>query len=170
VEAQRKREEEDQRAKELIEAILLEHPEYGYRRIEQELRRRGIVFNHKRIQRLLQDFQLSLRRTAKKPKPNPLLQTVLLAGEKADLRASLLREGEPEAFALLYTDFSLVSYAGGKGKAWFTAAARSWPGGSAPPPRRSWPWRSGGGPKPPSSKTWASCPQASSTMTRGVPS
>ncbi|WP_147371146.1 IS3 family transposase, partial [Meiothermus luteus] len=116
VEAQRKREEEDQRAKALIEAILLEHPGYGYRRIDQELRRKGLVLNHKRIQRLLQDFQLSLRRTARKPKPNPLLEIVLLAKEKADLRASLLREGEPEALTL--------------------AAARSWPGGSAPPPRR----------------------------------
>ncbi len=66
---------------------------------------------------VLQDFHLSLKRTARRPKPNPLLQIVLLAGDKADLRASLLREREPEPFALLYTDFTLLPYRGGK--AWF---------------------------------------------------
>ena len=36
---------------------------------------------------MTQDFHLSLKRTARRPKPNPLLQMVLLAGDKADLRA-----------------------------------------------------------------------------------
>ncbi|BCP66508.1 IS3 family transposase [Thermus thermophilus] len=117
VEADRKREEEDLRLKRAIEEVLLEHPEYGYRRIGQELRRRGLTVNHKRIHRLLQDFHLSLKRTARKPKPNPLLQIVLLAGDKADLRAFLLKQREPEPFELLYTDFTLLPYRGGK--AWF---------------------------------------------------
>jgi len=47
-----------------------------------------------------QDFHLSLKRTARRPKPNPLLQMVLLAGDKADLRALLLRQREPEPFEL----------------------------------------------------------------------
>jgi putative transposase len=33
VEADRKREEEERRLKRAIEEILLEHPEYGYRRV-----------------------------------------------------------------------------------------------------------------------------------------
>ncbi len=117
VEADRKREEEELRLKRAIEEILLEHPEYGYRRVTEELHRKGIPVNHKRIHRLLQDFHLSLKRTVRRPKPNPLLQIVLLAGDRADLRASLLRQREPEPFELLYTDFTLLPYRGGK--AWF---------------------------------------------------
>ncbi|GGN06631.1 hypothetical protein GCM10007092_21900 [Thermus composti] len=117
LEADRKREEEDLRLKRAIEEVLLEHPEYGYRRVTQELHRKGIPVNHKRVHRLLQDFHLSLKRTARRPKPNPLLQIVLLAGERADLRALLLRQREPEPFELLYTDFTLLPYRGGK--AWF---------------------------------------------------
>ncbi|BAW01486.1 integrase catalytic region [Thermus thermophilus] len=96
---------------------MLEHPEYGYRRVTKELHRKGILVNHKRVHRLLQDFHLSLKRTVRRPKPNPLLQIVLLAGDRADLRASLLRQREPEPFELLYTDFTLLPYRGGK--AWF---------------------------------------------------
>jgi hypothetical protein len=35
--ADRKREEEERRLKRAIEEILLEHPEYGYRRVTEEL-------------------------------------------------------------------------------------------------------------------------------------
>jgi putative transposase len=98
VEADRKREEEERRLKRAIEEILLEHPEYGYRRVTEELHRKGIPVNHKRVHRLLQDFHLSLKRTARRPKPNPLLGIVLLAGDKADLRALLLKQREPEPF------------------------------------------------------------------------
>ncbi|WP_415579372.1 IS3 family transposase, partial [Hydrogenibacillus schlegelii] len=54
-----------------MEAILREHPEYGYRRLEAELRRRGMVVNGKRVRRLLHTFELSLTRKVRKPKPNP---------------------------------------------------------------------------------------------------
>ncbi len=49
---------------------------------------------------MTQDFHLSLKRAVRRPKPNPLLQIVLLAGDRADLRASLLRQREPEPFEL----------------------------------------------------------------------
>jgi hypothetical protein len=71
---------------------------------------KGVPVNHKRVHRLLQDFHLSLKRATRRPKPNPLLQIVLLAGDKADLRALLLKQREPEPFELLYTDFTLLPY------------------------------------------------------------
>ncbi|MEX1407091.1 IS3 family transposase [Hydrogenibacillus schlegelii] len=60
-----------------IEAILREHPDYGYRRIEADLRRRGMVVYGKRVRRLLHTFEVSLTRKVRKPKPNPLLETVV---------------------------------------------------------------------------------------------
>uniref|UniRef100_UPI001FAB31F4 IS3 family transposase n=1 Tax=Thermus neutrinimicus TaxID=2908149 RepID=UPI001FAB31F4 len=117
VEADRRRQEADEKAVALMREVLGEHPQYGYRRLARELRRRGVVINEKRIRRLLKEFHLALGRKVRKPKPNPLLEIVLLAGDRADLRAFLLRERTPEPFELLYTDFTLLPYRGGR--VWF---------------------------------------------------
>lgn len=45
-----------------IEQVLSEWPSYGYRRVTAELRRRGIVVNHKRIARLMRENKLSIKR------------------------------------------------------------------------------------------------------------
>jgi putative transposase len=45
-----------------IENIAAEWPAYGYRRITQELRRRGIVANHKRVARIMRQEALTARR------------------------------------------------------------------------------------------------------------
>ncbi|PTQ50844.1 MAG: hypothetical protein HSCHL_2490 [Hydrogenibacillus schlegelii] len=76
-----------------------------------------MVVNGKRVRRLLHTFELSLTRKVRKPKPNPLLETVVLAKERANLVAGLLSEREPDAFEVLYTDFTQLVYGGGK--VWF---------------------------------------------------
>lgn len=59
-------EEEEMEVRVAIQQIFLEHRRrYGYRRISQELRRRGLVINRKRVQRLMQtDNLLGLQRRA----------------------------------------------------------------------------------------------------------
>lgn len=179
VEADRRRQEADEKAVALMREVLGEHPQYGYRRLARELRRRGVVINEKRIRRLLNDFHLALRRGLKKPKPNPLLEIVLLAGERADLRAFLLREREPEPFELLYTDFTLLPYRGGR--VWFmpilgqpqailpTPRGWFWPGGCFLLPRRRQPWGCGRRPRPTSASRGEEYPGPLSTTTRGEP-
>lgn len=44
-----------------IEQVLSEWPSYGYRRVTAELRRRGIVVNHKRIARVRRENQLTVK-------------------------------------------------------------------------------------------------------------
>jgi transposase InsO family protein len=58
--------EEEMAVRVAIQQIFLEHRRrYGYRRISQELRRRGLVVNRKRVQRLMQtDNLLGLQRRA----------------------------------------------------------------------------------------------------------
>ncbi|WP_135256804.1 IS3 family transposase [Thermus caldilimi] len=78
VEADRKREEEDQKTLALITQVLQEHPRYGYRRIQEELKRKGMRVNGKRIRRLLNDFHLALKRGLRVTRsvacnPNPTL-------------------------------------------------------------------------------------------------
>ena len=58
--------EEEMEVRVAIQQIFLEHRRrYGYRRISQELRRRGMVVNRKRVQRVMQtDNLLALQRRA----------------------------------------------------------------------------------------------------------
>jgi len=51
--------EEDMEVRSAIQAIALEHKRrYGYRRITAELRRRGMIVNHKRVARLMREDSL----------------------------------------------------------------------------------------------------------------
>ena len=55
-------EDKNQAVKTEIEAIYTEHKgNYGYRRITLELRNRGFIVNHKRVQRLMKMLGLSAR-------------------------------------------------------------------------------------------------------------
>ena len=50
--------DEDEKLRQQIECIHKEFPGYGYRRIERELKRRGIAANAKRIRRVMKAFGL----------------------------------------------------------------------------------------------------------------
>jgi putative transposase len=51
----------DMELAERIEAIALDYPSYGYRRITAELNRQGLKVNHKRVLRLMRDKNLLCR-------------------------------------------------------------------------------------------------------------
>lgn len=55
-----------QRVEEEIQAIRKEHQHYGYRRMTQELKRRGYQVNKKKVQRLMQKLQLQVKAFTKK--------------------------------------------------------------------------------------------------------
>jgi len=46
----------------MLEAIHLEWPSYGYRRVTHELRHRGLVVNHKKVMRLMREQGLAAKR------------------------------------------------------------------------------------------------------------
>src|SRR5262249_61594830 len=51
--------EEDMEVRSAIQGIVLEHRRrYGYRRVTAELRRRGLVINHKRVARIMREDNL----------------------------------------------------------------------------------------------------------------
>jgi putative transposase len=100
--------------RERIVSVIEENPAYGYRRIERELAERyGERVNHKRIRRLLQSFDLGLKRCLPKLKRSPVAKLVAAAGGFADLV-----KGRPlkilEAFS---TDFTEILYDEGSKKA-----------------------------------------------------
>ena len=55
-----KREDPDRFFKNKILEIRKKHENYGYRRIHQELRRKGICINKKKVQRILQNLGLQV--------------------------------------------------------------------------------------------------------------
>ena len=56
------REKADAELRVRIEDILAEFPAYGHRRVTHELRRRGLVVNHKRVSRVIREHALTPRR------------------------------------------------------------------------------------------------------------
>ncbi len=98
-----------------LEAIARQHPEYGYRRTQVELREtHGHDVNHKVVQRLHRIWDLPLLRGTKRPKPSGIRRAIEEAGERANLVAGL---EAIEPFEVAYTDFTELLYAGGRGKA-----------------------------------------------------
>jgi putative transposase len=100
----------------LLEMIAREHPEYGIPRITVELRATyGQVINHKVVQRLLKLWDLALIRSTHKPKPSRVRQAIVTAGQRANLVAQM---EQIELFEVAYTDFTELSYADGRRKAY----------------------------------------------------
>jgi len=122
---------QDEALKEPMVEIVTEHPAYGYRRIKPELDEiRDEPVNHKRILRLLNEWDLSLRRTVSRPRPSPIRE--ILSEPQGQL--NLVRGLDPGPLEVLSTDFTEIRYAGGSRKAWLIALVdldSSWTAGWA---------------------------------------
>lgn len=100
----------------LLEKIAKQHPSYGIPRISKELREAyDQVINHKVVQRMLQQWDLSLRRNVRAPEPGGVQRAITAAGKRANLVAQMEQIG---LFAVLYTDFTELLYADGTRKAY----------------------------------------------------
>lgn len=109
---------EDEALREATVEIIRRHPSYGYRRIKPELEEaRGEVINHKRLRRLLGEWDLGLHRTVSRPEPSPIRRTL----KQAKGHLNLVRDLDPKALEVLSTDFTELRYAGGDRKAWLMA-------------------------------------------------
>ena len=69
-----------------IEDILAEFPAYGYRRVTHELRRRGLVINHKRVARVMREHALTPHRVRAwlSPTPGPVDRSLSSATRYGD--------------------------------------------------------------------------------------
>jgi len=88
-----------------VEQIIKKHTSYGYRRIQQELSKKGIIINHKPLKKLLKRWNLEKKRKVKHPKPSPLSQHLKELGAKANL-ANRLKN--PRPLQLIFTDFARI--------------------------------------------------------------
>lgn len=98
-----------------MEDIALEHPEYGWPRMQVELNEEyGYQINHKVVQRLLRTADLRLIRAVRRPQPSRIRQIIREVGDRANIVAQMDEIG---LFEVLYTDFTEIRYANGARKA-----------------------------------------------------
>ena len=108
----------DAELKEKVLEVVEEHPAYGYRRIQAELAaHHGLKVNHKKLRRLLSEWDLALRRKVAKPRPSGV--RVIL--KEAEGKLNLVRGKKFEPFEVLCTDFTEIKYANGTRKAYLMA-------------------------------------------------
>jgi putative transposase len=110
-------ETEEQRLKAVVVEVIEEHPAYGYRRLVPELQARGEEINHKRLRRLLNEWDLCLMRTVARPRPSGVREILHQGAGKLNL----VKGWDPEPLEMLSTDFTEFHYAGGRKKAYLMA-------------------------------------------------
>lgn len=110
---------EEERIQAEVEAIIAEHPAYGYRRIRPELEARiGKVINHKQLRRLVGEWDLSLKREISRPEPSGVRQML----DRATDQLNLVVGWEPGPLEMLSIDFTEIRYANGSRKAYVIGA------------------------------------------------
>ena len=99
----------------LLEQVARQHPAYGYRRTTVELHEQfGVSVSPEVVRRLHQLWDLRLLRRVQPPPPSGIRQAIMVAGERANLVASL---DQIDLFEVVYTDFTELTFAQGQAKA-----------------------------------------------------
>jgi putative transposase len=114
--AQKKRSYEERHSglRQPLLEIARQHPEYGYRRTNAELRDRGIQVNRKVVARLHTAWDLAVIKRIRKPKASSLARLLKETGSRINLVANLCSIDD---FEVLYTDFTEILYRRGRAKA-----------------------------------------------------
>lgn len=108
------RQARDQALKPLVVEVIGENPAYGYRRIQPDLElATGEAVNHKRLRRLLNQWDLALHRAVVRPKPSQVVRILNDARGHLNLAAGM----DPGPLELLSTDFTEIPFDGGCRKA-----------------------------------------------------
>ena len=129
--------EQDAPLKARIVEVIAAHPDYGYRRIREELAAtHAEPVNHKQLRRVLRTYELGLRRSLPATKPGAVHGLLTQAGSARDLVKGR-SFGPLEAFS---TDLTAIPYAHGGQRAWLMTLLcleSRWAGGWAVGPSRN---------------------------------
>ena len=104
----------DAQIKDEIITTIRHHPEYGYRRIKEDIKTRiGIVINPKRLCKILSTYELNLPRHLPKRGKNPVLKLISEVGQDANL----VQNRPVDPLHMFCTDFTELLYCQGQKKA-----------------------------------------------------
>jgi len=128
---------DEEALKELLRSTIIDHPGYGYRRLQVEVEARtGQRLNHKRLRRLLREANLGLVRQLPRHRPSGVHR--ILRDNVGHL--DRVKGRSWGMLQVLSTDFTELHYAGGHKKAWLMAMVDitgKWAPGWAVGPRRN---------------------------------
>jgi len=112
----RQRQEEEEKLKQKVLEAIEVHPAYGYRRLIPELKKKGVIVNHKRLLPLLKSWGISLKRKIVR-KTLSGIETVLNFLGSRVIAVKRLPEEELKILGrVVYTDFTEIVYNNGLSK------------------------------------------------------
>lgn len=102
--------------KEKVIKVIEENGAYGYRRLIPELKKKGVIVNHKKLLPLLKKWYLGIRRKIIKKTRSGIESTLTLMGSRVNM-VKCLKEKEFNTLGkVIYTDFTEIVYKYGKAK------------------------------------------------------
>jgi len=114
----REKEKEEYELRQKIVAVIETHPAYGYRRLILELKKKGVVINHKRLLLLLKSWGISLKRKIVKKTKSGIEAILSFLGSRVNAIKRLPEEELKKLGRVVYADFSEILYNNGKNKAY----------------------------------------------------
>lgn len=99
----------------MLEAIEI-HPGYGYRRLIPELKKKGVIINHKRLLPLLRTWGISLKRKIVKKTLSGIEKILMFLGSRVNAVKRLPGDEFKKLGMVVYTDFTEIVYNDGLGK------------------------------------------------------
>lgn len=112
----REQEKNNEGLRQIVLAVIEDHPSYGYRRLIPELKKRGIIMNHKRLLPLLKTWGLTLQRTVVKKTQSGIDSILSYLGTDVNVVRRLSKETMCILGRVVYTDFTEIVYNNGLNK------------------------------------------------------
>jgi len=112
----REQEKQEEELKKKVIQIITENPGYGYRRIKPELKKMGVVINHKKLIPLLRKWGVLIQRTIKRKSASGIDKILSFLGSKVMAIKRLSEEECKHLGKIVYTDFTEILYCQGKAK------------------------------------------------------
>lgn len=112
----REKEVEEKKLKQKVLEVIEEHPAYGYRRLIPEMKKKGVIINHKRLLPLLKTWGISLRRKIVKKTMSGIESILMFLGSRVNAVKKLSDEESEKLGRVVYTDFTEILYNQGLNK------------------------------------------------------
>jgi len=104
------RQKEEEKLKQKVLEVIEVHPAYGYRRLIPELKKKGVVINHKRLLPLLKVWGISLKRKIVKKTMSGIESVLMFLGGRVNALKRLSEEEFGKLGRVVYTDFTEIVY------------------------------------------------------------
>lgn len=115
-----KKEIKEEELKQKVIKTIENNPAYGYRRLIPELKKQGVIINHKKLLSLLKKWGLNLKRSIVKKFKGGIDNILSFLGSRVNLIKKLSDEESSQLGRVVFTDFTEIVYNEGKNKVYLT--------------------------------------------------